>query len=210
MIETTAAVGGQPAKEPAISKSIIDIIDNAPNGLPQEETSQNTRQRGSKIITGPREAIAGDFSRVTGRTTMKSKHPIEEWKQLWDSGVSFSKIAKRYGVTRGTVASVKFQLTKPDRVRKYVRNRQKTYSVKEWRKELQFRNELHGHLLDALPYYSKKWRILRAYLDGKTSMEIGEAIGLTGAGAFYHLKSIGIKDSSHIKAKTRALSKVLA
>jgi DNA-binding CsgD family transcriptional regulator len=138
---------------------------------------------------------------------VKSKHPVEEWKSLWEKGLTFSEIAERYGVTRNTVASVKHQLTCPDYIREYEKQWSKTDSIKSWRKELQSRNELYGHLLATLPYYSKKWRILRAYLDGKTYREIGAEIGVTGETVAQQLRPLGIKKPPNFRAKTRALAK---
>jgi hypothetical protein len=137
---------------------------------------------------------------------MKSKHPVEEWKSLWEKGWTFSEIAQLYGVTRNTVAGAKHKYTRPDYVKEYNKQRSEAIHIKSWRKELQSRNELYGHLLATLPYYSKKWRILRAYLDGKTYHEIGAEIGVTGEAIGQQLRPLGIKKTPRFRAKTRALA----
>jgi hypothetical protein len=135
--------------------------------------------------------------------SLRSKHPISEWKGLWERGWSFSQIAEHYGVTRNTVAGAKMRIANPEHVLAYAYDRGRRKSTIAWQQELDERRARYGHLLEVVAP-GRKHTILCSFLAGKTDRETAAALGITRQAVNYHLASIGIANSRRsLCAKTR-------
>lgn len=132
------------------------------------------------------------------------KHPIEEWKALWESGKSFAQIAEQYGVTRNTVAGQKWRFLNHGKDRVYRFSISRKNSGLRWRQELARRLNQYGHLLNTAPAGSTKAKAIAGFLAGKTAYEIGGELGVSQPAIMQHLWSVGIRGTPNLAAKTRA------
>jgi transposase len=137
---------------------------------------------------------------------MSTVHPVEEWISLYKKGMSFSDIAERYGVTKGTVAGQKWRFENPGKGAEYVKlyrfQRGRADAAKKWQEEIE-RRQQYKHLLDLFPPETRRRQVLDMFLAGKTTPEIGAELGLSPQGARYHLTAMGVADIPTLQAKTR-------